>query len=346
MIQEKIKHPMRNTRKSTENKEMLFKAGAYISLSIFICSAFFSVIANVATWTLITNLFLIIMWISLPSYFIFALLEITSRIRSWTDRLFSIATFLPLVIFMSLALFLIMADAFYIDKAAVLKVLTSHFIRDALQLSITTSVTTVVIALFFAIPMGYALSRYHFPGCTIADTIVDLPIVFPPLVAGLTLLVFFSETGFGRWIQEDLGLEFVFQPKGIVLCQFIVSASFAIRSIKSAFDDVDIRLENVALTLGCTKWGSFFRVSLPMASGGIMAGAILTWARAFGIFGPLMILVGSFRGKTEVLSTTIFLEQSVGNLEVALAVALLLVFVAMIALVTIRLIGGKTAVRL
>ena len=77
-----------------------------------------------------------------------------------------------------------------------------------------------------------------------------------------------------------------------------------------------------------------------------MAGAILTWARAFGIFGPLMILVGSFRGKTEVLSTTIYLEQSVGNLEVALAVALLMIFVALIALVTIRLVGGKALVKL
>ena len=134
---------------------------------------------------------------------------------------------------------------------------------------------------------------------------------------------------------------FVFQPKGIVLCQLVVSASFAIRSVKTAFDEVDRRLEKVALTLGYTQWGSFLHVSLPLAIRGVMAGAILTWARAFGIFGPLMIFVGSFRGKTEVLSTTIFLEQSVGNLEVALAAALLLIAVAVVALLTIRLVGGK-----
>jgi molybdate transport system permease protein len=138
----------------------------------------------------------------------------------------------------------------------------------------------------------------------------------------------------------------VFQPKGIVLCQFVVSASFAIRSAKTAFDEVDRRLENVALTLGCTQWGSFFRVSLPLAMNGIVAGGILAWARAFGIFGPLMIFVGSFRGRTEVLSTTIYLEQSIGNLEVALAVALLLIAVALVALVTIRVVGGRALVRL
>ena len=194
--------------------------------------------------------------------------------------------------------------------------------------------------------MGYALSRFRFPGRILAEAVVDLPIVFPPLVAGLTLLVFFSQTAIGRWIQDDLGLEFVFQPKGIVLCQFVAAASFAIRSAKTAFDDVDRRYEHVALTLGCTQWSSFRRVSLPLARNGIIAGGILTWARAFGLFGPLMIFVGSFRGRTEVLSTTIFLEQSVGNLEVALAIALLLIFVALIAVTGIRLAGGSAVVRL
>jgi molybdate transport system permease protein len=100
------------------------------------------------------------------------------------------------------------------------------------------------------------------------------------------------------------------------------------------------------LTLGCTRCESFWRVSLPLARNGIIAGGILTWARAFGLFGPLMIFVGSFRGRTEVLSTTIFLEQSVGNLEVALAIALLLIFIALVALTAIRLVGGSALVKL
>jgi molybdate transport system permease protein len=241
---------------------------------------------------------------------------------------------------------LVVTDILYVDRKAVVTVLSSKFILHALWMSIWTSLLTTLIAILFAVPMGYALSRFRFPGHMLADAIVDLPIVFPPLVAGLTLLVFFSATSLGRWIQEDLGLEFVFQPKGIVLCQFVAAASFAIRSAKIAFDDVDRRYENVALTLGCTQWGSFRRVSLPLARNGIIAGGILTWARAFGLFGPLMIFVGSFRGRTEVLSTTIFLEQSVGNLEVALAIALLLIFIALIAVTAIRMVGGSALVRL
>lgn len=271
--------------------------------------------------------------------------SMNSPVKGWRDRVFEAAVFFFVVVFVAFILTLLVADALYIDKKAVITVLTSRFITHALWMSIWTSFSTTFISLLFAVPVGYALSRLRFPGRILADAIVDLPIVFPPLVVGLTLLVFFSQTSIGRWIQDDLGLEFVFQPKGIVLCQFVAAASLAIRSSNTAFNDVSQRYENVALTLGCTRWGSFWRVSLPLARNGIIAGGILTWARAFGLFGPLMIFVGSFRGRTEVLSTTIFLEQSVGNLEVALAVALLLIFVALVAITIIRLVGGSALVK-
>jgi molybdate transport system permease protein len=266
-------------------------------------------------------------------------------IRGWRDRIFAAAGLFFVGIFVGFILILLIADALYIDKKAILAVLGSGFIRDALWRSIWTSFSTTFIALFFAVPIGYSLSRFQFPGRIFVNAIVDLPVIFPPLVVGLTLLIFFSQTALGRWIQGDLGLEFVFQPKGIVLCQFVASASFAIRSSITAFDDVDYRFEHVALTLGCTQWGGFRRVSLPLALNGIIAGGILTWARAFGLFGPLLIFVGSFRGRTEVLGTTVFLEQSIGNLENALAVAMLMILVAVIALTTIRLVGGRARVK-
>ncbi|UCG49551.1 MAG: ABC transporter permease [Phycisphaerales bacterium] len=269
-----------------------------------------------------------------------------SPTRGWGDVAFGAALFFSLAVFVVFVVVLVFADVFYIDKKAVTAVLTSGFIRHALWMSIWTSFVTTGIALLFAVPIGYTLSRHRFPGHALANAVVDLPIIFPPLVAGLTLLVFFSQTGLGRWIQEDLGIEFVFHAKGIVLCQLLVSASFAIRSAKTAFDDVDRRFENVALTLGCTRFGSFRRVSLPLAMNGVIAGGILTWARAFGLFGPLMIFVGSFRGRTEVLSTTIFLEQSVGNLEEALAVAILMILVAVAALTAIHFVSGRTRVAL
>lgn len=236
-----------------------------------------------------------------------------------------------------LALFL--ADINYTTWPAIQEVMAAKEIRAALWLSVWTTAVTVLIGLAFAIPMGYALSRFRFPGHVLVDSIVDLPIILPPLLVGLSLLVFF-QTRTGNFI-EDTGLRFVFQTRGIILCQLLASASFGIRAVKLTFDGIDPRLEHVAMTLGSTRAGAFFRVALPLARRGIITGAILIWTRAFGIFGPLMVFVGAVRMRTEVLPTTIYLEQSVGRVEVALAVAVLMLVLAAAGLVGIRVIGLK-----
>jgi molybdate transport system permease protein len=229
------------------------------------------------------------------------------------------------------------ADIGYTTWPAVQEVLGAKEIRAALWLSVWTTSVTVLLGLAFAVPMGYALSRFQFRGHVLVDSIVDLPIILPPLLVGLSLLVFF-QTRTGNFI-EDTGLKFVFQQKGIILCQFLASASFGIRAVKLTFDGIDPRLEHVAMTLGSTRAGAFFRVALPLARRGIITGAILIWTRAFGIFGPLMVFVGAVRMRTEVLPTTIYLEQSVGRIEVALAVAVLMLLLAAVGLVAIRVIG-------
>ena len=243
-------------------------------------------------------------------------------------------------LFVSVWLALIFADVGYTNWDAVREVLVAEEIRAALWLSLWTTVVTVLIGMVFAIPTGYALSRYRFPGHALVDSIVDLPILMPPLIVGLSLLVFF-QTPAGRWI-EDSGLQFTFQKKGIVLCQLLVSTSFGIRALKLTFDGIDPRLEHVAMTLGYGRAGAFAWVALPLAFRGIVTGAILIWTRAFGIFGPLIVFVGAVRMRTEVLPTTIYLEQSVGRIEVALAVAILMLALATIALVGIRMLGFVT----
>lgn len=243
--------------------------------------------------------------------------------------------FLALFVVGLLALFV--ADLGYTDWDSFARILQAEEIRAAVWLSLWTTGLTVILGLTFAIPSGYALSRYRFPGHSVVDSIVDLPIILPPLVVGLSLLVFF-QTLPGRTIEAHVA-RFVFQRKGIVLCQFLVSASFGIRAVKLTFDGIDPRIEHVAMTLGCTRAGAFFRVALPMAYRGIVVAAILIWTRAFGIFGPLMVFVGAVRKRTEVLPTTVYLEQSVGRIEVALAVALLMLALAAVGLVAVRAIG-------
>ncbi len=252
-------------------------------------------------------------------------------------RLFAASMLAFVGVFVVGLLAIFFADVSYINRQAIGEVLCTPEIGAALWLSLWTTTVTTALGLLLAVPMGYALSRYRFPGHAVVDSIVDLPIILPPLVVGLSLLVFF-QTAVGRWI-EDAGVKFVFQRKGIILCQLLVSASFGIRAIKLTFDGVDPRIEHVAMTLGCTRAGAFFRVALPMARRGIIVGAILIWTRAFGIFGPLMVFVGAVRFRTEVLPTTVYLEQSVGRIEVALAVAILMLVLAAAALVVVRVVG-------
>ena len=231
------------------------------------------------------------------------------------------------------------ADILYIDIGVFGEVLRSPAIRAALRLSVITSVATLFLVVLFAVPAGYALSRYRFRGKTLVDTLVDLPIVLPTIIIGISLLVFFR-TPIRRLI-EGTGLRFVYAVPGIVLCQFLASASYGIRAAKAAFDSVDVRLEELALTLGCTRARAFFAVTLPLARNGITAGAIMAWAHAVGIFGPLMVFAGAVRMKTEVLPTTIYLELSIGRIEVAIAVAMLMLLLAAAALVLLRLLAGS-----
>jgi molybdate transport system permease protein len=254
----------------------------------------------------------------------------------------SVITIAFLAAFVLGVLTLIAADVFYrrpgVMLDAVLAALRSPEIRYAIRLSLITSGITLFLVVCVSVPIGYALSRYRFPGSVVLDAIVDLPIVLPPVVVGVSLLVFFR-TAVGQGIESVPWLRFVYEPKGIVLCQFVMSASYGIRASKAAFDGVDRRLEALALTLGCTHGQAFRWVALPMARGGLAAGAVMAWARAVGIFGPLMVFTGAVRMKTEVMPTTVYLELSIGQVEPALAVSMLMLAIAMVALVLIHALG-------
>ena len=212
--------------------------------------------------------------------------------------------------------------------------LGSRAILKAMTLSAKTSLAALGLIMLVAIPVGYALSRYRFPGSALADSLVDLPMVAPPLIIGVSLLVFF-QTPIGRWISGT-GLEFAYTVKGIVLCQFLASSSYGIRAAKAAFDGVDTDLENLALTLGCSPLGAFRRVTLPLARNGLLAAGIIAWAHAVGLFAPLQVFAGAIRMKTEVMPTAIYLELSVGRIEKALAISLIMLTMAGAALVALH----------
>ncbi len=243
-----------------------------------------------------------------------------------------------LAFYLLIILALFVSDILYVDLHTFLNTLRSKEIQFAIKLSCISSFTTALLSMCVAIPAGYALSRYRFPGMMLVDTLVDVPIVLPPLIMGVSLLVFFR-TPVGRAI-EGSGLHFVYTTQGVVLAQFVVACSFAIRTIKAAFDGVDRRLEDVAMTLGCSRIKAFLKVTLPLAKNGIIAGGLFAWARAIGEFGPIIVFCGTTRFKTEVMPTSIYLELSIGRIEAALSIAILMIIIAMTTLTLVKKLGG------
>ncbi|MCE5237503.1 ABC transporter permease [bacterium] len=255
------------------------------------------------------------------------------------------AVFFRFLFFSSLALLLsvivvtLLAIVTYLDVKSFTAALLSAEVLFAIKLTVVTTSITTAIAVVLGIPSAYVLSRYRLPCHALIDTLLDLPIVLPPLVAGIALLVFF-QTALGEWIEQHI-MPFVFTTQGIVLAQFLPAGTFCVRSLKAAFDSVDPRMEQVARTLGCSERQAFFHVLLPLARNGLVAGAIMTWARAAGEFGPILMFVGATRFKSEVLPIAIFLNMSIGNVEMALSVTVILIALAIIALLSFRKLGGR-----
>ncbi len=213
-------------------------------------------------------------------------------------------------------------------------------VLHAVWLSVWTSSLAAAIALGIAIPAGYLLSRRRGPGIRLMDALVDVPIILPPLLFGISLLVLFQRSFVGPALLA-IGLKFVHEPAGIVLVQVLIAAAYGTRMLKGTFDGLDPRLAAVARTLGCTPGGAFFHVTLPTVRNHVVAAFVIIWARALALYGPIIAFVGSTTGYTEVMPVRMYLEMSIGRLEAALAIALMMMALAAVVLVIVKWAGGR-----
>lgn len=255
------------------------------------------------------------------------------------ERTFKGATISVLVVLTIFIVGIVVSMLAYTDWNTFLSALFSEEILFAVRLSVTTATVAAVISMLIAIPVAYAISRTEFPGKDIVDSLLDLPIVISPIALGAALLVFFN-TPVGGAIDDNV-VKFVFALPGIILAQVTVISALAIRLLKSTFDSIDPRYEQVARTLGCSKPEAFLRVVLPLAKDGLIASGILTWARAVGEFGATVTLAGATAMRTETLPTAIFLSLASADVEKAIAVIFVLVLIAIVALLAIRKIIGR-----
>lgn len=239
-------------------------------------------------------------------------------------------------VYVLLIVAMLAADLAFTTPQHFLRALASLEIRYSIKLSLISCTLTTLLSLWIAVPTGYLMSRHRFPGKRLMDAILDIPIVLPPLVIGLSLLILF-QTPLGRAVQRVVPVTYAIPS--VILAQFAVACAFAVRTMLVTFDQISPRCEQVALTLGCNRSEAFWRVALPEARRGILTAATLAWARALGEFGPILIFSGATRMRTEVLPTTVFLELSIGNIEAAVAVSLIMIGAALAVLTLARVFG-------
>lgn len=244
--------------------------------------------------------------------------------------------------FIVLIVLLLIADILFTSPSDFIEAIRKPEIQAAFWLTMLTCTAAAILSVLVATPLGYLLSRFQFPGRAFIDTLVDIPIVLPPLVLGLSLLILFhlplgaNEWKLETWLREDVGFPVTYRWPAVILAQFSVACAFSVRTMRVTFDQINPRAEDVARTLGCTRAQAFLDIALPQAWRGIIAAGTIAWARALGEFGPILVFAGATRMRTEVLSTTVFLELSIGQLDAAVAVSLIMVVMAIVVLMLLR----------
>ncbi len=208
----------------------------------------------------------------------------------------------------------------------------------AIKLSLFTATIASVIALAVSVPVAYLFSRYTFPGKSLFDTLLDLPIVLSPIAIGALLLIFFN-TQIGKPIEEIFG-PFVFEVKGIILAQFVVVVGLSIRLLKETFEGIDVEYENLSRTLGLSRMMTFMKVTLPMAKKGLLAAFLLVWGRAIGEFGATVTLAGATTMKTETIPVAIFLNFESVNISSAIVFIIILITISLAILFFVRRINA------
>lgn len=171
------------------------------------------------------------------------------------------------------------------------------------------------------VAVAFALARYQGKGKGLIETALSLPLVLPPTAVGLVLLELFARRRpLGRWLETH-GLEVLFTWKAVLAATAVMSFPLLVRSARTAFEEVDVRLVGIARTLGCGPVAAFFRVTLPLAWRGVLAGTVLAFSRALGEFGATVMVAGNIPGKTRTLALAIFHDNQIGRDDRALVLA-------------------------
>jgi molybdate transport system permease protein len=214
--------------------------------------------------------------------------------------------------------------------------LTAPGVLTALRLSLQTATIATLLCLLLGVPLGWLLARVEFRGRRLVRALVTVPLVLPPVVGGVALLLVFGRRGIvGAWLDRAFGVTLPFTTAGVVVAEAFVAMPFLVIAVEGALRGADTRYEEAAATLGADRWTTFYRVTLPLVSPGVAAGAVLCWARALGEFGATITFAGNFPGRTQTMPLAVYLALET-DLPAAIVLSLILLTVSVVILTSLR----------
>jgi molybdate transport system permease protein len=223
--------------------------------------------------------------------------------------------------------------------------LTSPGVGEALRLSLVSATLATLVSLVLGVPLAWVLARSRARGRSVLRALVTVPLVLPPVVGGVALFAVLGRQGIvGRWLDEAFGVTVPFTTAAVVIAETFVAMPFLVISVEGAIRAADARFEDAAATLGADRWTTFRRVTLPLVSPGVAAGAVLCWARALGEFGATITFAGNFPGTTQTMPLAVYLAlQQDPDAAVVLSLVLLAVSLATLLLLRDRWLGRSGA---
>ncbi|MEE8449706.1 MAG: ABC transporter permease [Thermodesulfobacteriota bacterium] len=215
-------------------------------------------------------------------------------------------------------------------------ILISPGVSSAIKLSLLTTSISTFLAVALGTPLAYYLARRKIMGKGLLDTLIDLPMVLPPAVAGVALLMAFGRTGILGGFLDRWGVSLAFNQAAVIMAQVFVASPLYVRAAKNGFEAINPELEKVSQTLGVGPWRTFLRVTVPLSLPSLLGGAMATWARALGEFGATLLFAGNFMGKTRTMPLAIMTAMEI-DFDAAIVLSLFMVVVSFILLSMVRL---------
>ncbi len=238
----------------------------------------------------------------------------------------------PMLLFFLLPL---VALVLHVTPADLLANFVEQTVAQAIQLSLTTTLITTGITVLAGTPVAYLLARRRFPGRILVDTLIDVPMLLPPAVAGIALLVAFGRRGLLGPFLDNINVELAFSTTAVIIAQLFVAGPFYIKTAITAFARLEREVEQAAAVDGAGAFGIFRHITLPLCWTTLFTGAVMTWARALGEFGATIIFAGNFPGITQTMPLAIYIGFE-SNFQAALVLSVILLGVAFLVLVVVK----------